>query len=371
MKKTIIILTSLFTLLQLCFSGQPIPKSASDGILRFYELEEQIEYNEQGTIIYHYKDDIENIYTYDDQNRLIKYVKTSGPGYTITNLWEYDDRGNLIREIDHSKDKGQEHIFQYDENNVLIFYSSLPVYSSSRGDRIKEWYTYDENGRLISKKEIDDDIIDYTYDENGNLLYELQRDSNKGVIYQYDSNNRLIHKETTSKIKWDYEYDEKGRLIHEKKYYKRDIPYEEFKEYDDEDRLIRHKYTTAPFGGEGSCDDRFEYDKKGNMIHQTSWEGSYHLNNYFDNNNNLIKTVETGYGHDYITNYKYDENNNLIYMDHNRHLHTGVYKQYLKYNEKNLPIEISDSLGKISIIEYEYFDNGSLKKKSVYSYTED
>ena len=159
-------------------------------------------------------------YTYDD-NGYIAAEKA------VESLYDYawDDKHNGRHEDGRHDDKmphGTKHNGKHDKDSEYRF----QLVETDRE------FTYDENGRLLSSKEQEENsgltTYDYTYDKVGNRLSYVKRtqttkhpnktDVAESAFYQYNDSNQLVSaklfdgkKNTTV----DYTYDENGNLISE------------------------------------------------------------------------------------------------------------------------------------------------------------
>ncbi len=159
-------------------------------------------------------------YTYDD-NGYIAAEKA------VESLYDYawDDKHNGRHEDGRHDDKmphGTKHNGKHDKDSEYHF----QLVETDRE------FTYDENGRLLSSKEQEENsgltTYDYTYDKVGNRLSYVKRtqttkhpnktDVAESAFYQYNDSNQLVSaklfdgkKNTTV----DYTYDENGNLISE------------------------------------------------------------------------------------------------------------------------------------------------------------
>ncbi len=159
-------------------------------------------------------------YTYDD-NGYIAAEKA------VESLYDYawDDKHNGHHEDGRHDDKmphGTKHNGKHDKDSEYRF----QLVETDRE------FTYDENGRLLSSKEQEENsgltTYDYTYDKVGNRLSYVKRtqttkhpnktDVAESAFYQYNDSNQLVSaklfdgkKNTTV----DYTYDENGNLISE------------------------------------------------------------------------------------------------------------------------------------------------------------
>ena len=106
-------------------------------------------------------------------------------------------------------------VYKYDESGNLIF-EIRSIYKSNGtlvNDKVTN-YTYDENGRLLSKLDKNGDGMQYTYNADGLVIKEIST-YNKGVStntinyeWIFDENGRLIRGGMNK-----FSYDENGRII--------------------------------------------------------------------------------------------------------------------------------------------------------------
>ena len=112
-------------------------------------------------------------------------------------------------------------------------------------------------------------------DSHDNIIYI--RDKKMETFYKYDEHGNRIYKEDQSGMRWEYENDVNGNRI----------------------------YTKRSDGFEG----RFYYDARGNMVVvQTSYDGKMGFEEYreYDDNNRLVNNIMVT--EDFITAYEYDKN---------------------------------------------------------------
>ena len=159
-------------------------------------------------------------YTYDDNG----YIATEK---AVESLYDYawDDKHNGWHEDGRHDDKmphGTKHNGKHDKDSEYHF----QLVETDRE------FTYDENGRLLSSKEQEENsgltTYEYTYDAVGNRLSYVKRtqttkhpnktDVAESAFYQYNDSNQLVSaklfdgkKNTTV----EYTYDENGNLISE------------------------------------------------------------------------------------------------------------------------------------------------------------
>ena len=159
-------------------------------------------------------------YTYDDNG----YIATEK---AVESLYDYawDDKHNGWHEDGRHDDKmphGTKHNGKHDKDSEYRF----QLVETDRE------FTYDENGRLLSSKEQEENsgltTYDYTYDKVGNRLSYVKRtqttkhpnktDVAESAFYQYNDSNQLVSAKLFDGKKntiVDYTYDENGNLTSE------------------------------------------------------------------------------------------------------------------------------------------------------------
>jgi len=142
----------------------------------------------------------EEIYTYDDNNRLIKRSQ-----YSDSTVMEYDNDGKLIKTILYNE-SSLWYSFTYDYNslNQMI---KIKVYT----DHDSEWgwtdLKYDDNGN-IKERTI------YGYDNLVNFHYTYTYDNNDNMIGEnyYEVDRLGVIPEIPFKA-WTYSYDDKNHIF--------------------------------------------------------------------------------------------------------------------------------------------------------------
>ena len=223
-----------------------------------YYINYERHFNENGFLIediwYNKKDSLENYYRY-----------------------EYDNKDRLIRKIDSIYDLVyiDTHYYESDRHETIISQNSgLDFYNY-------QYKRYDENGKLIRQKSIDEygtiDEYIFKYNDGGKLLYRIYKNPNsyrkvgertwswgiqdtigniyKDLVNKYDESNKLIERK---RYGLNSDGDHKGiklnehtifkyknhNLIQEIKGYSSDRPYYTNYEYDKENRLTKKYYYT-------------------------------------------------------------------------------------------------------------------------------
>ena len=173
------------------------------------EPEEYRRYDDNGNLVYTYKNGNETIYEYDENGR---WIRSKAPNTGLIEQCEYDEAGNAVLEI-HSD--GTKTIKEYDDAGRCV----KTAKESYLGTVVDET-VYDDNGRIV--KTIDGStgfVSEYEYDESGNCIAEKYSDgSTKGYEYgksgvllkewgtYYDSNsNKVTYESSHSYDKYGYE----------------------------------------------------------------------------------------------------------------------------------------------------------------------
>ena len=225
---------------------------------------------------------------------------------------------------------------QTSENNWIEY-----TYDKDTQNPIKKTQHYTDYGKKQSK------ITSYKYDKKGNLIEEVNDDKEFGYkfVYSYDDNGRLLSKggSDSKKPLYAYTYDDKGRKTSETyRGYKDDSKYNITKyEYDSEDREI--SAITYDEKGTQSSKSTNKYDKNGNRIASTmefpgdnaSWIFVYNDKNQrismtnsnkdkasykYDTKGHLIEEIQETNGQKATQTYSYDEHGNLLSTYRNGYL---------------------------------------------------
>ena len=116
-------------------------------------LKETWDHTDNGELKYYRKDKngsfiLENIYEYDDKNRVIHTIQINAYGkIEITN--EYDDKDRLIKKVKIVNETNKsEEIFKYDDNDKFVYHKSINN-DGSVDEIIKD---YDEEGRITKEE---------------------------------------------------------------------------------------------------------------------------------------------------------------------------------------------------------------------------
>lgn len=167
-------------------------------------------------------------YRYNEAGRLqtVEYSEDGGETQSTKAAFLYDEAGRLIQSRGYGEDSTWEYCYRYGENGEL----TLMTYSFSESagldaitlHRTTE-FSYDEDGRLISRKQYDgngDPIASVLCDYNatGKLIsvcyFQVDGNLDDPFTFEYDASGQTIcvwtHKDDTTT---ELIYDENGNLI--------------------------------------------------------------------------------------------------------------------------------------------------------------
>jgi RHS repeat-associated protein len=212
-------------------------------------------------------------YTFDSLNR---ESTVTAPNAEVT-TYTYDAAGNLTKtqfpngtEEDRTYNSLNRLILLQDSGPAgVIFSDTYTLASTGRidaeidntGRRVD--YSYDALDRLTQEKITDavqgNRTLDYTYDAVGNRLTRNDSGPSVGLAtYTYDANYRLIS-ENDAGVVTQYAYDKNGNILSAVSGAKR-----VFYTWDFDNRLV-----TADTNGDGTIDEKNDYDANGNLVSQT------------------------------------------------------------------------------------------------------
>lgn len=247
-------------------------------------------------------------------------------------------------------------IEQYDERKNIILKLEKPSYSETTD--VTE-YTYDDEGRLITKRTNNYGTTNYSYikrsdgttkhsfegpfDQNGYTIYnkdgkviEYEEDldmQNNGGFFEYDDKGNVIkestysaggHQSISDDYSYTYKYDSNGNITYKKSIRRNDYDSgfdpeshgtstnETWFEYDSNNNLLHEKSKDSS----NNYEKWYEYDSNNNLIHEKSKENYNTSEEWYeyDSNNNLIhKKSKNNDGDTSEKWYEYDSNNNLIH----------------------------------------------------------
>lgn len=274
-------------------------------------------------------------YTYTLEGLLEKVIKADGNEIVL----EYDKTGNLLTQYAGDKiaissdynelglvtrvsDKNGTIEYQYNDQGYLISVKNVngeivsytyDLYGNKESmtypDGRTVHYSYDAMNRLISVTGLDGEIIQYTYDAAGRRI--KTKSSTLTTAYEYDSVGNMIRQETSgiSNIAFSYEYNKNGYITKENREENGKTTVSKYA-YDSMGQLTSFMQSTG-YG------EKYTYDAVGNMIEKTILRGQT-----IDQNNKKPVTIKMKYnkgnqltemivGKDKIT-YSYEPNGSLI-----------------------------------------------------------
>jgi len=332
---------------------------------------------------YKYKDDnlieltsplgAKTLYTYDSNNNLIK--KESNKGIEEN---KYDDKNRLIEKTDID---GRVSTTKYEDK------WNKPI-EIVEGNGIKTLYTYDDKGRISTKKVGDTPVVSFEYNgkghlvktefdgkstgfeysEEGNLIEETKVSGDK-IKYEYDGFGRQVKTIYSDGSKTEMVYDKTGLLLSETDVYGNASNYT----YNDSGKILSIKLSD-------DVETSYEYDNNGNLsasINQNGIKTQYE----YDKNNRLIRLKQAGLEINVerdllgriVKNMGVDGNiAETSYGTYGVVKTTGsMGSYYYSYDEKGRSTKVEDSMGRTSSLEYN--ENNQIIKRidpmgNVYSF---
>ena len=217
-----------------------------------------------------------------------------------------------------------------------------------------------ESGYLISSNPAYEEV--FTYNEHGLLCKSVSEDT--VFDYEYDQNKRLVKTLYNGSLNNEYEYDDKGNLIKHTSWLGKYPQFGYEYTYDDQGRMIREVVLRGnpDFNIlELSYTTEYTYDKDGNMTSRT-WtyqNGSTSRTNYvYDKDGNLIRE-ETGA---VVVEYVYDNKGNILEEKNNSTTVQYTYDQNGHLTQK-ISKNLTSGYVEYSFI-YEYDGNGNVIKET-------
>lgn len=194
-------------------------------------------------------------YTYSGQPKIIS------ENGKVKEINFYDEKDFLVKKWNATwNNKNDLLSFQYDlEGNIA---------ERKVADNYKETlYCYDEHNRLIKTTVTNsDEYSNYFYDDDGRLIQK--EDNTGIYKYEYNDKNQIIHEITPVHSEFYYEYDDKGREIYSKEIDDRNNLYEWFTRYDDEKNTREFRKAKKHDGNVVfDFTDYHEYDSNGNLVY--------------------------------------------------------------------------------------------------------
>ena len=334
----------------------------------------------------------------DSNERLVCAYDKYGYGKTV---FEYEGNSDLlIHKITYNSDKDiiDETWYEYD--------SGIIIHKKCAGYEIL--YEYDDENHLIHEKSEDKEDKDdsgseynyerwFEYDETDNLIYEKKEPDMEIRLSEYDDENHLIHRKWEHRNRsanfqdW-YEYDDVWNLIHKRQEYANPekSPWDIWYEYDNEGHRIRKESCEA-----GEKTEEYMWDNNGHILYYRFREKEKKY--IWDDEGHLLSITEIDLKNRETEESKWDEAGNLLYKkDYSGEIWYGYNfsGDLINCHKKDERSEwIMDSDGKLSFYqdyrnllefdsnsnlihckvdgidewyEYEFYDDGSIKKKICY-----
>ena len=217
-----------------------------------------------------------------------------------------------------------------------------------------------ESSYLISSNPAYEEV--FTYNEHGLLCKSVSKDT--VFDYEYDQNKRLVKTLYNGSLNNEYEYDDKGNLIKHTSWLGKYPQFGYEYAYDDQGRMIKEVVLRGnpDFNIlELSYTTEYTYDKDGNMTSRT-WtyqNGSTTRTDYtYDKDGNLIRE-ETGA---VVVEYVYDNKGNILEEKNNSTTVQYTYDQNGHLTQK-ISKNLTSGYVEYSFI-YEYDGNGNVIKET-------
>lgn len=334
------------------FVGVPLRKEYKN-VTSGRETVDEYTYDAAGNLLTHtYNGALHLVYTYDEQNRVVKVQNytTSGLQETVNT---YDERGNLLsHKISYvGTDDFELNTYTYDKKNRVLTHRTYHLYDGEEylldrtyhyaadgtyywegvdpGDgRIRQSYAADGRElKFVQYNDAGEEVIlnEYRYDDAGNVVYHAQfpdLEVSTIVTSVYNAFNKLA--EQTTEIvgegteKTIYTYDDKGNYL---------------------------TYTKTGLYSNESIS--YTYDEAGHLIRkeQTGSGGSWRNYTYTYNADGTVKTVQRQ-GSDglMLTSMDYDEWGNRTTMQRSsgRNEEKGAVTWQLRYYPDGVPEEVAE-----------------------------
>lgn len=259
-----------------------------NGVLKIYTYDNEENTNLIRTLITDPKNKLqmEETYTYDNYNNILRYRDTLGVGLSYSGYDNYQTPSTLTDIL------GVVDTYTRNNRDLIVKYEKKKDSSNAVMD-----YEYDKT--LLTKVKLNSNTVLYTYDDYLRIK-EVKIDNSLIYSYQYDNDNNLIsftNNVEFIKIIYDYSDD----LLISKKYY--DISKSTEKLINTYTYQYGNNYELKSILLNGRLDESFTYDSYGNLITESSTDTN--ISNHFENNKpvQLRRTVKSkSLTESYITN---------------------------------------------------------------------
>ena len=281
----------------------------------------------------------ETRYEYDGQGRRTATILPLGQRSTST----YDTVGNLLSSTDFN---GDTILREYDARNRLVFkdlpgsfpdvsftYTATGQLDTVTDGRGLTEYSYDAQGRLLSRIDPDGSQIAYTYDLAGNrtsVITTVVGNAPRETAYTFDAQNRQKTVTDPEGDVTEYFYDPSGRLV------RTELPNNTFeiRQYDSLNRLTliesrseatdevltSFAYELDDIGNRIAVDEHdgrrveYDYDELDRLINETIFDpgeitASRTYDYLYDIVGNRLARDDSTEG---VTTYTYDDNDQLL-----------------------------------------------------------
>lgn len=336
---------------------------------------DEIIYNENGDKLYSREGKIENFYFYDEHNHL--YYSDGPDTHNEYHQLEYwpdgtikKDRRYLFSDREDYSRKELTKVFEYDLWGNQTYMMEAGSYGNKEV-RTEYTYEFDSKVRLKSKTWKNEygytQKESYTYDNNGNLL-TITDDNGNSETFEYDKRGfKISHTKT---YKYD-DYDDYGKFIQYEKEEKEWFEYDNYGNLillrdsnNNETRYNSRGQITSHKNKDGSSYS-YEYDSDGNVISYMNTKGKTITYEYTKDENSDVIHCITSEGIEY--SFAKDLEGREIYYNSKNETH---YRSYDSYgNEVYHRYYSAKGNSRREWTEYEYYPNGQLKSKKIYTFS--
>ncbi len=338
--------------------------------------------------------DYKTTYVYDGKNRLREKIDA----YGHKERWIYDENNNLIDHYSPEDRRTQYHYDRLDRRDYMINgegkqsywkYNDADLVETRTDERsYVTTYKYDELNRLKSVEQQDGPLggltitTFYTYDARGNLRLVIDpRGSNYRTEYVYDKLDRLreVHQNLVDGdggviafYRTKYEYDKAGNKISETS--PRGDFFTTTWDYEARNLVLQMTRQVGVPGSPEFAITIYGYDLAGNMTTLTDPRGPHYTTIYTYDNLNRVETVDAPQGNpvDFKPTARetrfYDDAGNLHRVVSPRlKPGSGNYETVYEHDRLNRLITATDP--EDNVTEYFYDDDGNLTKQIMHSVT--
>lgn len=270
------------------------------------------------------------VYTKDSTGSMEKYEYDSGNHLTYSKKWNDEDDSEDVYETKYKYD-GNGNLLE----RLVVGFNSMADYESGKSRYTEETkYEYDSNGKM-TLLEGDDYLTEW--DSSGNIIHEINQ--NGEYKNEYSLDGKLIHSVHTIP---------KGK--EESRWFDYDRNYE--KKWDSNGNLIYKCYSSEK--------EIFEYNSDNKLVYYLKEEKEDEKISKYEEWNEYSNEVKVSSKNSNGEEYRYNEEGKLFFYQDSDH---DTY--WYEFDAAGNPIHFKDYNCE-EWYEYEFFDNGNIKKKNCY-----